>query len=98
MEGWRNADRRHPLTAERVGPDSAELSIIVIRYDTYYYFAAFFRAINQSGAKNLIVDLRENGGGSDDASATLLQFLMGPPFTRNKALLQKLIRFGDLQQ
>ncbi len=29
---------------------------------------------------------------------TLLQFLMGHPFTRNKALLQKLIHFGDLQQ
>lgn len=39
-----------------------------------------FKDINASGAEHLIIDLRDNGGGSTDAMVGLMRFLMDRPF------------------
>ncbi|HEX6903897.1 MAG TPA: S41 family peptidase [Thermoanaerobaculia bacterium] len=55
-----------------------------------------FRAIRTHGAEHLIVDLRENGGGSTDASYGLARYLLDKPFTVTKSVRLKTIRYGDL--
>lgn len=66
--------------------------------DAEAFYASFFKAINQSGANHLIIDLRENGGGggSSDPSISLIPFLLDRPFLWNKTIFRKALRFGDL--
>lgn len=61
--------------------------------------ALFTRALDElraSGATRLVVDLRANGGGSDDASLALLDHLTAKPYTYQRAIRLKAIRYGDL--
>ncbi len=55
------------------------------RWNDYEVFEKFidnsFNEIHKKGVKNLIIDLRLNGGGSQSASIHLLQYLMDQPFT-----------------
>lgn len=60
------------------------------------FYGDIFRAINASGARRLIVDLRENGGGSSDATYTLADFLLDKPYVWNRAIRLKATRYGDL--
>lgn len=53
-----------------------------------------FQAIQ--GAEHLIVDLRENGGGSTDASEGLARYLLDKPFVMTKSVRLKAIRYGEL--
>ncbi|MFZ4575312.1 MAG: S41 family peptidase [Phycisphaerales bacterium] len=55
-----------------------------------------FSAIAQAKASKLIIDLRENGGGSSDATLELCRYVLDKPFTWNKGLLLKAVRYGDL--
>lgn len=57
------------------------------------YFAGFL----ERGIEHLVVDLRANGGGSDDAAWALARFLAREPFTtRARPPRQKRLRYGDL--
>lgn len=59
------------------------------------HFAGFL----ERGIEHLVVDLRANGGGSDDASWALGRFLAREPFTTAaRPPRVKRIRFGDLVQ
>ncbi|MCR9017061.1 S41 family peptidase [Aquiflexum sp. XJ19-11] len=53
--------------------------------DSYAYFKDFidscFLEINSKKSKNLIIDVRHNGGGSQSASIHLLRYLVDKPFT-----------------
>jgi tetratricopeptide (TPR) repeat protein len=53
--------------------------------DSYQYFKDFidssFLEINSKKSKNLIIDVRRNGGGSSSASIHLLRYLVDKPFT-----------------
>jgi C-terminal processing protease CtpA/Prc len=53
--------------------------------DSYAYFKDFidscFLEINSKKSKNLIIDVRQNGGGSQSASIHLLRYLVDKPFT-----------------
>ncbi|MEL6737684.1 MAG: S41 family peptidase, partial [Pseudomonadota bacterium] len=55
--------------------------------DTIY--APIFEELARSGRDTLIVDLRRNGGGSNDAQMGLLQWLMPEDFRQADALLVK---------
>lgn len=53
--------------------------------NSYQYFKDFidscFLEINSKKSKNLIIDVRRNGGGSSSASIHLLRYLVDKPFT-----------------
>ena len=59
-------------------------------------FRPIFEKINSNGTEHLIVDLRSNGGGSDDVGIALARFLMNQPFALLKSVQVKTIRFGEL--
>lgn len=50
--------------------------------------------LNREKVEHLIIDLRENGGGSGDTNVALASFLLKKPFIWNKPIQQKAIRFG----
>ncbi len=55
------------------------------RWNNYKVFEAFidssFQEIAKNGTKHLIIDVRQNGGGSQSASIHLLRYLLDKPFT-----------------
>jgi C-terminal processing protease CtpA/Prc len=44
------------------------------------FYRESFAAMNQSGTKSLILDLRNNGGGEDELGKLLLSYLLDQPF------------------
>ncbi|MEM7052889.1 MAG: S41 family peptidase [Acidobacteriota bacterium] len=57
--------------------------------------APLFRRWNGDGVERLIVDLRNNGGGSDDAMIALLRLLADRPFELGAAAFTKTTAIGD---
>lgn len=53
-----------------------------------------FQAVRD--AEHLVVDLRENGGGSTDASEGLARYLLEKPFVLTRSVRLKAIRYGEL--
>ena len=76
----------------------------ILRIDTFVnyrnpvdpaaFYAGFFKVLNSAKVEHLIIDLRENGGGSGDTNVALASFLLNKPFVWNKPIQQKVIRFG----
>jgi hypothetical protein len=64
--------------------------------DAQALFAKIFNELREKGAKRVIVDLRDNGGGSNDASLALLDHLALRAYTYQRATRLKAIRYGDL--
>jgi hypothetical protein len=62
------------------------------------FLAGFFRAMKAAGTEHLILDLRNNSGGSEDVSVALARYLFDKPFVWSKPVRYKAIRFGDLPQ
>lgn len=62
------------------------------------FLGGFFRAMKAAGTDHLILDLRNNGGGSEDVSIALGRYLFDQPFTWSKPTRYKAIRYGDLPQ
>ncbi|MES2902642.1 MAG: S41 family peptidase [Pseudomonadota bacterium] len=60
------------------------------------FLAGFFRAMKTAGTEHLILDLRNNGGGSEDVSVALARYLFDRPFLWSKPVRYKAIRYGDL--
>ncbi len=62
------------------------------------FLGGFFKAMKAAGTTHLILDLRNNGGGSEDVSIALARHLFDAPFTWSKPIRYKAIRYGDLPQ
>ncbi|WP_156255090.1 S41 family peptidase [Sandarakinorhabdus oryzae] len=60
------------------------------------FMGGFFQAMKAAGTEHLILDLRNNGGGSTDPTIALGRHLLDAPFTLTKSIRAKTIRFGDL--
>jgi hypothetical protein len=60
------------------------------------FLGGFFKAMKTAGTEHLILDLRNNGGGSEDVSIALGRYLFNKPFTWSKPLRYKSVRIGDL--
>jgi len=71
--------------------DKREIALLTISSFNYYRWNDFevfekfidssFAEINKNATKNLIIDLRFNGGGSQSSSIHLLKYLLDKPFT-----------------
>ncbi len=78
----------------------------VLRIDTFVnyrnpvdataFLSSFLNTLKGSRVTDLVLDLRENGGGSDDVSLALGRHLFPRPFTWSKPVLLKAVRYGDL--
>lgn len=64
--------------------------------DATAFLGGFFKALKAAGADQLILDLRNNGGGSEDVSVALGRYLLPSTFVWSKPVLLKAIRYGDL--
>jgi hypothetical protein len=64
--------------------------------DASVFYGEIFAAIKASGATRLILDLRDNGGGSGDATYPLADFLTQRPFVWNRMIGYKAVRYGNL--
>jgi C-terminal processing protease CtpA/Prc len=64
--------------------------------ETTAFMGSFFKTMKANGTKHLILDLRGNGGGSEDVSVALGRYLFDTPFVWTKPLVYKAIRYGDL--
>ena len=60
------------------------------------FLGGFFKAMKAAGTEYLILDLRNNGGGSTDPTIALARHLLDKPFTLTRSVRAKTIRFGDL--
>jgi hypothetical protein len=60
------------------------------------FLGGFFAAMRAAGTEHLILDLRNNGGGSEDVSVALARYLFDKPFVWSKPARYKAIRYGDL--
>ncbi len=60
------------------------------------FLGGFFKAMKEAGTERLILDLRNNGGGSEDVSIALGRYLLPQPFIWSKPVRFKAIRYGDL--
>lgn len=62
------------------------------------FLSGFFTAMADARTEHLILDLRKNGGGSEDVSVALGRYLIDQPFTWSKPVRYKAVRYGDLPQ
>lgn len=62
------------------------------------FLSGFFKAMQQQGTEHLILDLRNNGGGSEEVSVALGRYLLPKPFLWSKPIRYKAVRYGDLPQ
>ena len=62
------------------------------------FLSGFFAAMKEAGSEHLILDLRKNGGGSEDVSVALGRYLIDRPFTWSKPVRYKAVHYGDLPQ
>ncbi|MDX2131980.1 MAG: S41 family peptidase [Planctomycetota bacterium] len=59
-------------------------------------YRPLFERLRDEHARTLIIDLRDNGGGSDSAAIDLLRFLLAEPLTISGKAWVRTYRFGDL--
>jgi len=64
--------------------------------DATAFLGGFFSTLKSRSTDHLILDLRENGGGSEDVSVALGRYLLRDTFVWSKPVLLKAIRYGDL--
>lgn len=83
--GGAGRDFPDAVTFERIGDNAAYLRIdTFVNYrnpvDPAEVYDPIFAALREEGRDKLILDLRSNGGGSDDAANGLLARLIGAPY------------------
>lgn len=61
------------------------------------FLGGFFGQMQSAGTEHLILDLRNNGGGSENVAVALGRYLIDGPFLWAKPLRYKAVRYGDLQ-
>ncbi|MEO1202899.1 MAG: S41 family peptidase [Pseudomonadota bacterium] len=59
--------------------------------DAVAHLEPYFRRLKDEGRDRLIVDLRENGGGSDDAQTALISYLIDEPLLQAEAKLTRYV-------
>ncbi len=59
-------------------------------------YRPFFQRLADDKVGTLILDLRDNSGGSDEAAIDLARFLIAQPFTLPTRAIVRTFRFGDL--
>jgi hypothetical protein len=64
--------------------------------DADAFLGGFFKALADQHVGRLILDLRQNGGGSEDVSLALGRYLLPSTFIWLKPVLLKAVRYGDL--
>ena len=64
--------------------------------DPMAVYGGVFARIAEAGADSLVVDLRDNGGGSDDAAVALARFLFDTAFVPYRPARLKAVRYGGL--
>jgi hypothetical protein len=64
--------------------------------DADAFLDGFFKILAKDHVDRLILDLRNNSGGSDDVSVALGRYLLPSAFTWLKPVLLKAVRYGDL--
>ena len=87
----------------RIAGKSARLKIdTFVNYrnpvQTTAFLGGFFKSMKDAGTERLILDLRNNGGGSEDVSIALGRYLVAQPFAWSKPVRYKAIRYGELPQ
>jgi hypothetical protein len=60
------------------------------------FLGGFFQSLAAAGTDHLILDLRNNGGGSEDASVALGRYLIPQPFLWSKPIRYRTVRIGEL--
>ncbi|MEM9292767.1 MAG: S41 family peptidase [Acidobacteriota bacterium] len=91
-----------PKTAPKTVPKTALLTVeTFVNYrrpaNPLELYGEIFQQLHEAQVEHLIVDLRLNGGGSDDASLGLLGFLLDEPFRMMRSWRVKPLEFGDLK-
>lgn len=66
--------------------------------DATAMLGGFFRTLRERGTQHLILDLRNNGGGSVDVSVALARYILPRPFLWSKPVRYRAIRYGDLPE
>ncbi|TAH14751.1 MAG: hypothetical protein EAZ14_03225 [Runella slithyformis] len=75
------SELRRNLTFSKKDSSLAILDINTFRDPTYTrFYRRTFRTLQQRGTKNLVIDLRNNGGGRSDASVKLMSYLLDSAF------------------
>jgi hypothetical protein len=64
--------------------------------DAAAFLGSFFKTLADRHVERLILDLRQNGGGSEDVSLALGRYLLPSTFIWLKPVLLKAVRYGDL--
>ena len=77
-----------------IGDDGAYLAVdTFVNYrrpvDAVEFLQPYFRRLKDEGRDKLIVDLRRNGGGSNDAQTALLRYLIRKPVLQTEGLLTR---------
>lgn len=83
----RNTDTLLPPLALRFQQNTAVLSVNTFEVNTHQFqdsLEALFTIIHQKGAKHLLIDLRQNGGGANDNVSMLYSFIAVAPFQHLK--------------
>lgn len=62
------------------------------------FLGGFFKTMQSEDIEHLILDLRNNGGGSEDVSIALGRFLFDRPFLWSKPVRYKTLRIGELAE
>ena len=100
-ETWRN--EFYKAVGFRVAGKAAYLRIdTFVNYrnpvDATAFLGGFFKTMKARGTEHLILDLRANGGGSEDVSVALGRYLIPQPFVWSKPVRFKAVRYGDLPE
>ncbi len=96
----RNLDESITLTFPQEGVALLRIGTFVAyrkQLDPETIYRPYFEEIATKGAASLIIDLRSNGGGSDEAALDLLRFIAKEPFAPRGSRWVKAYRFGDLR-
>ena len=77
-----------------LGRDGAYLAVdTFVNYrqpvDPVLHMKPYFQQLEEEGRSKLIVDLRKNGGGSNDAQTALLRYLIGQPVVQVEEILTR---------
>ncbi len=80
---------------ETVGDDGAYLAVdTFVNYrqpvNPVEFLKPYFVQLEKEGRDKLIVDLRRNGGGSDDAQTALLRYLISKPVLQREGVLTRI--------
>lgn len=100
--GARYRNFKDEVEFRTIGDDGAYLAVnTFVNYrepvDPDAIYAPIFEQIQTEGRDKLIVDLRANGGGSDDAMYGLLSYLISEPVILAEEVWVKTYELGDLK-